>query len=160
MKKKIMILSLCTLGLFALVAFIFNSEVTKDPLALSPVVGKRISTPTGTLISCDLKALKDTVDIPLSYLTEELQIVKLDNRDEALIGGWVRTTVSDNYILVSNKSRLHINCLLVTANLLLLLELMEKVRTSMPIPMPSNWMKRMTVSISYPGRVISYWYST
>ena len=88
MKKKIMILSLCTLGLFALVAFIFNSEVTKDPLALSPVVGKRISTPTGTLISCDLKALKDTVDIPLSYLTEELQIVKLDNRDEALIGGW------------------------------------------------------------------------
>ena len=64
MKKKIMILSLCTLGLFALVAFIFNSEVTKDPLALSPVVGKRISTPTGTLISCDLKALKDTVDIP------------------------------------------------------------------------------------------------
>lgn len=29
MKKKIMILSLCTLGLFALVAFIFNSEVTK-----------------------------------------------------------------------------------------------------------------------------------
>ena len=160
MKKKIMILSLCTLGLFALVAFIFNSEVTKDPLALSPVVGKRISTPTGTLISCDLKALKDTVDIPLSYLTEELQIVKLDNRDEALIGGWGRTTVSDNYILVSNKSRLHINCLLVTANLLLLLELMEKVRTSMPIPMPSNWMKRMTVSISYPGRVISYWYST
>ena len=105
MKKKIMILSLCTLGLFALVAFIFNSEVTKDPLALSPVVGKRISTPTGTLISCDLKALKATVDIPLSYLTEELQIVKLDNRDEALIGGWVRTTVSDNYILVSNKKQ-------------------------------------------------------
>lgn len=105
MKKKIMILSLCTLGLFALVAFIFNSEVTKDPLALSPVVGKRISTPTGTLISCDLKALKDTVDIPLSYLTEELQIVKLDNRDEALIGGWGRTTVSDNYILVSNKKQ-------------------------------------------------------
>lgn len=104
MKKKIMILSLCTLGLFALVAFIFNSEVTKDPLALSPVVGKRISTPTGTLISCDLKALKDTVDIPLSYLTEELQIVKLDNRDEALVGGG-RTTVSDNYILVSNKKQ-------------------------------------------------------
>ena len=72
---------------------------------MSPVVGKRISTPTGTLISCDLKALKDTVDIPLSYLTEELQIVKLDNRDEALIGGWVRTTVSDNYILVSNKKQ-------------------------------------------------------
>ena len=36
-------------------------------------------------------------------LTEELQIVPLDNRDEALVGGWVRTTVSDNYILVSNN---------------------------------------------------------
>ena len=30
---------------------------------------------------------------------------KLDNQDEALIGGWVRTTVSDNYILVSNKKQ-------------------------------------------------------
>ena len=36
---------------------------------------------------------KATVDIPLSYLTEELQVVQLDNRDEALVGGWVRTTV-------------------------------------------------------------------
>ena len=36
-------------------------------------------------------------------LTEELQIVPLDNRDEALVGGWVRTIVSDNYILVSNN---------------------------------------------------------
>ena len=60
---------------------------------------------TGTLISCNLKSLKDTVDIPLSYLTEELQVVQLDNRDEALVGGWVRTTVSDNYILVSNNKQ-------------------------------------------------------
>ena len=106
MKKKIMILTLCTFCLFSLVAFVCNSEVAKDPLALSPIVGKRILTSTGTLISCDLKALKDTVDIPLSYLTEELQIVKLDNRDEALVGGWVRTTVSDNYILISNKKQI------------------------------------------------------
>lgn len=105
MKKKFMILSLCACCLFSLFAFICNSEVTKDPLALSPIAAKRITTPTGTLISCDLKALKDTVDIPLSYLTEELQVVKLDNRDEALVGGWVRTTISDNYILVSNKKQ-------------------------------------------------------
>ena len=106
MKKKIMILGLCTFCLFSLVAFVCNSEVVRDPLALSPIVGKRIPTPTGTLISCDLKALKDTVDIPLSYLTEELQIVKLDNRDEALVGGWVRTTIGDKYILVSNKKQI------------------------------------------------------
>lgn len=59
MKKKIMILTLCTFCLFSLVAFICNSEATKDPLALSPVAAKRITTPTGTLISCDLKALKN-----------------------------------------------------------------------------------------------------
>lgn len=105
MKNKIMILSLCVCCLLSLVAFICNSEATKDPLALSPIAAKRITTPTGTLISCNLKALKDTVDIPLSYLTEELQVVKLDDRDEALVGGWVRTTVSDNYILVSNNKQ-------------------------------------------------------
>ena len=59
----------------------------------------------GNINSCNLKSLKDTVDIPLSYLTEELQVVQLDNRDEALVGGWVRTTVSDNYILVSNNKQ-------------------------------------------------------
>lgn len=48
---------------------------------------------------------KDTVNFPLSQLTEELQIVKLDNRDEALIGGWIRTTVGEKYILVSNNKQ-------------------------------------------------------
>ena len=33
---------------------------------------------------CNLSALKDTVVLPLSYFADELQIVKLDNRDEAL----------------------------------------------------------------------------
>lgn len=46
-----------------------------------------------------------TVDIPISYLTEELQVVKLDDRDEALVGRGVRTIVSDNYFLVSNKNQ-------------------------------------------------------
>lgn len=55
------------------------------------------------MIVCDLAKATDTLDVPLSMLTEELQIVPLDNRDEALVGGWVRTTVSDNYILVSNN---------------------------------------------------------
>lgn len=101
MKNRSIIFSLCTCSLLAIFAFTDNSKATKDPLALSPVVAKSVTTPTGTLISCNLKSLKDTVDIPLSYLTEELQVVQLDNRDEALVGGWVRTTVSDNYILVN-----------------------------------------------------------
>ena len=105
MKNRSIIFSLCACSLLAIFAFTDNSKATKDPLALSPVVAKSVTTPTGTLISCNLKSLKDTVDIPLSYLTEELQVVQLDNRDEALVGGWVRTTVSDNYILVSNNKQ-------------------------------------------------------
>jgi len=105
MKNRSIIFSLCACSLLAIFAFTDNSKATKDPRALSPVVAKSVTTPTGTLISCNLKSLKDTVDIPLSYLTEELQVVQLDNRDEALVGGWVRTTVSDNYILVSNNKQ-------------------------------------------------------
>lgn len=68
-----------------------------------PVIAEKVSLPTGELIVCDISKSKDTIDIPLSMLTEDLNVVRLDNSDEALVGGWVRTTVSDNYILVSNN---------------------------------------------------------
>lgn len=106
MRKRIIILSLCVCGLLTFAAFTHNSQVTNDPLARTPIVAKRVSSPNGTLISCNMKALKDTVDIPLGYLTEELQVVKLENKDEALVGGWVRTTVGDKYILVSNNKQI------------------------------------------------------
>ena len=76
MKNRSIIFSLCACSLLAIFAFTDNSKATKDPLALSPVVAKSVTTPTGTLISCNLKSLKDTVDIPLSYLTEELHCGK------------------------------------------------------------------------------------
>ena len=50
-------------------------------------------------MACDQKLLADTVRIPLSFFTEEMELVKLDNRDEALVGQ-TGVTVSDNYILV------------------------------------------------------------
>lgn len=130
MKNRSIIFSLCACSLLAIFAFTDNSKATKDPLALSPVVAKNVTTPTGTLISCNLKSLKDTVDIPLSYLTEELQVVQLDNRDEALVGGWVRTTVSDNYILVSNNKQTPINFSPVTANISPTLAPMARDRTN------------------------------
>jgi len=46
--------------------------------------------------------LKDTVDIPLSFFVEDLQMIWLDNRDEALVGNSF-TTVTDNYVLVRNN---------------------------------------------------------
>lgn len=54
------------------------------------------------MISCDLTKLKDTVDIPLSLFIEYLQMIRLDNRDEALVGNSF-TTVTDNYVLVRNN---------------------------------------------------------
>lgn len=106
MKTRILLAGLAISGLTTTLAFVSNTDgPEKDPLALSPVVAQRITTPTGMLISCNLKALKDTIDLPLSYFTEELQIVRLDNREEALVGGWIRTQVSDNYILVSNNKQ-------------------------------------------------------
>lgn len=79
------------------------SSTQQDCLGEMPVIAEKVTLPTGDLIVCDLAKATDTLDVPLSMLTEELQIVPLDNRDEALVGGWVRTTVSDNYILVSNN---------------------------------------------------------
>ena len=50
------------------------------------------------LTVCQLDLLTDTVDIPLSDLVEELQFVKLDNREEALVGE-TSAVLSDNYVL-------------------------------------------------------------
>lgn len=104
MKTQAIIYSLtacCLTGLFAFT----TGNTSKDPLALSPTVAKLTNTPNGPVISCSLKALKDTVDFPLSQLAENLQVVRLDNRDEALVGGWIRTTIGEKYILVSNNKQ-------------------------------------------------------
>lgn len=69
-----------------------------DALDDCPVVGQFVQVGDSKVLSCDQKLLTDTVRIPLSYFTEEMQIVKLDDRDEALVGD-AKITVSDNYIL-------------------------------------------------------------
>ncbi|MBP3519479.1 MAG: 6-bladed beta-propeller [Parabacteroides sp.] len=75
-----------------------QSSQTNDPLANSPIVGQYVQVGTDKVLSCDQKLLADTVRIPLSFFTEELEIIKLDNRDEALVGQ-TGVTVSDHYIL-------------------------------------------------------------
>ena len=75
------------------------AENTNDPLANSPIVGQYVQVGTDKVMACDQKLLADTVRIPLSFFTEEMELVKLDNRDEALVGQ-TGVTVSDNYILV------------------------------------------------------------
>lgn len=66
-------------------------------------VATKESVGNSSVIVGNPKLFNDTIELPLSYLTEKIEIVKLDDKEEALIGGWVRTTISDNYILVSNN---------------------------------------------------------
>ena len=54
------------------------------------------------LTVCDQKQLNDTLQIPLSLLAENLEIIRFDNRDEALMGEQM-VIVSDNYLLVWNQ---------------------------------------------------------
>lgn len=70
----------------------------KDLLADCPVVAQYVQIGNDKVLSCDQKLLKDTVSFPLSHFTEEMDIIKLDNSDKALIGQCA-LTISDNYIL-------------------------------------------------------------
>ena len=77
-----------------------------DALDAQPIVGSVEILNGDSVWVCNQSALKDTLVLPLSYFADELQIVKLDNRDEALVP--VRNViVSDNYILV--LSLIHIS---------------------------------------------------
>jgi hypothetical protein len=62
-----------------------------------------VATKKGNLVVADLSQIKKTVSMPLSAFTEELQILKLDDSDEALVpqSGIV---VSDNYILIKGEN--------------------------------------------------------
>ena len=75
-----------------------QSAKEEDPLANCPVVGQFVQVGDNQVLSCEQKLLVDTVSIPLSYFAEELEIVKLDDRDEAIVGQ-TAITVSDNYLL-------------------------------------------------------------
>ena len=50
-----------------------------------PTVAAKVETNGTTLMVCDWTAVKDSIHLPLSYFIEDLEIVKLDNKDEALV---------------------------------------------------------------------------
>lgn len=76
-----------------------DSSQGKDPLANCPVVGEYVQAGNDKILSGKEALLADTVRIPLSYFADEMEIIKLDGRDEALVGQ-SGVTVSDNYLLV------------------------------------------------------------
>lgn len=76
--------------------------VSTKTLNECPVVIQTETLAGHPLTVCDKKQLNDTLQIPLSLLAENLEIIRFDNRDEALMGEQM-VIVSDNYLLVWNQ---------------------------------------------------------
>jgi len=74
---------------------------SNQPVGLdnSPVVAERVVTPQGDeVVVANMDLMTDTIDFPMSLLLSDLEIVKLDDRQEALIGDGY-TFVSPNHIV-------------------------------------------------------------
>lgn len=67
----------------------------------APVVASKTTVNGESMITFDPSLLKDTIVFPLSHFMEELNFVKLDDKDEALIYS-APVKISDNYILVGS----------------------------------------------------------
>ena len=76
-----------------------NNAGRKNLLKDCPVVGQYVQVGDNKVLSCDQKLLTDTIRLPLSFFTEDMEIVKLDGRDTALVTQ-CGVSLSDNYILI------------------------------------------------------------
>lgn len=86
-------------GLLALSSCSDEKKTTDN----APIVAEKVKIGDNELIVAKISKFTDSLSIPLSQLTEELQIVKLDDREEALVGV-NHTVISDNYILVKGRN--------------------------------------------------------
>ena len=87
--------------------FAFGQKPSKPAVSVldkMDVVARRTNVNKSTLVTCDLTRLKDTVNLPLSELVENIKLVKLEGKDEALVSGG-NVTVSDNYFLIRNNKQ-------------------------------------------------------
>ena len=65
-------------------------------------VAKQKHTDNHQVIVCDLSLMKDTIVLPLSYLTETMCIVKMDDRAGMLLPG-TNVTIGNDHILVAGS---------------------------------------------------------
>lgn len=70
----------------------------------NPVVATWKTVGSDSVLVGNIGLLKDTLIIPLSSFVEDLQLIRLDNRDEALVKGH-RCFVSDHYIALQSSSQ-------------------------------------------------------
>ena len=65
---------------------VISCQTEKAPVSASqlldnyPVVGEYVQVGDDKVLSCEQKLLTDTIHLPLSFFTEEMEIVKLDDR--------------------------------------------------------------------------------
>lgn len=100
---------LCAILSVALLGTACNGKKGISYWENAPVVAEIVNANGAKLISFDPALLKDTITIPISHLMEEIEIVKLDESDEALVGE-DPIVISENYILVKNSSRTQTPC--------------------------------------------------
>ncbi|GHT67439.1 hypothetical protein AGMMS50239_30610 [Bacteroidia bacterium] len=90
-----------TITVCIILAFTVSGYSQIKSLAKSKQVAKKVN----ELTVCDRTLLNETITIPLSELTEELQILKLDDADAALVKE-TNVEISDNYILVKGEQQI------------------------------------------------------
>lgn len=71
----------------------------KNLLKDCPVVAQYVQVGDDKVLSADQKLLTDTIRLPLSFFAEDMEFIKLDGRDTALVTQ-SGVTLTDNYILV------------------------------------------------------------
>ena len=95
------VIVICLLSVFSFSSF----AQTGDPLKSSKVVAKKVKVNGNDVVVCDQSLFDNTITIPLSAFTEELQIVKLDDADEALVKE-TEVIVGEKYILVKGSQQI------------------------------------------------------
>lgn len=85
--------------ILALAGILACSESRTKTLDDCPEVASIVPAGADSMFVCEQGLMKDTLDIPLSLLAEDFELIRLDNREEALVGEHM-VIVSDNYMLV------------------------------------------------------------
>ncbi len=96
-----------TLGVLVFVSVALTSfwlAGNKNKLSDCPKVASTVQVGKNSVLVCNRAQVKDTINLPLSELTEEMQIVVLDPADEALVGSGY-ALVTDHYILVKGQQQ-------------------------------------------------------
>ncbi len=79
-----------------------KKDVSSSVFEKYGVIASRQVVNGDTVMACDVSLTKEPVELPLSLLIDTLEVIKLDQKEEALVGrGWI--TVSDNYLGISES---------------------------------------------------------